>query len=71
MQNAEVTGAWASSQDPALFQAGFVLEQINFGLLSTFIFVLFGLTFILYGLAVALADVYPKWLGWADLVVGE
>ena len=65
-----VADAWASSQDPALFQAAFVLEQINFGLLSMFIFIFFGVTFILYGLAVALTDVYPKWLGWAALVVG-
>ena len=67
MQNAEVADAWVSSLDPSLFQTGFVLEQVNFGLLSMFIF---GLTFILYGLAVALADVYPKWLWWAGLVVG-
>ena len=64
----EVADAWASSQDPALFQAGFVLEQINLGIFSTFIFVFFGVTFILYGLAVALSDVYPKWLGWAAVV---
>ncbi len=65
-----VADAWASSQDPALFQAGFVLEQINFGLFSMFIFIFFGVTFILYGLAVALTDVYHKWLGWAALVLG-
>ena len=65
-----VADAWASSRDPALFQAAFVLEQVNFGLLSMFIFILFGLTFTLYGLAVSLTDAYPKWLGWAGLVVG-
>ena len=66
----EVANAWASSQDPALFQASFVLEQVAFGIFSMLIFVFFGVTFILYGLAVALSDVYPRWLGWAALVVG-
>jgi len=70
MQNVEVADAWVSSQEPALFQAGFAPEQVNFGLLSMFIFVLFGLTFIIYGLEVTLTDVYPKWLGCAGLVVG-
>ena len=65
-----VADTWASSQDPALFQAAYVLEQINLGIFSIVIFVFFGVTFILYGLAVALSDVYPKWLGWAALVVG-
>ena len=65
-----VATAWASSQDPALFQAAFVLEQVGVGLFSMLIFLFFGVTFILYGLAVALSDVYPKWLGWAALVLG-
>ena len=32
--------------------------------------VLFGATFILYGLAVAMSDNFPKWLGWAAAVLG-
>jgi hypothetical protein len=39
-------------------------------LFSFLIFIFWGGTFILYGLAVALSDVYPKWLGWVALVVG-
>jgi hypothetical protein len=42
MQNVEVADAWVSSQEPALFQAGFAPEQVNFGLLSMFIFVFSG-----------------------------
>ncbi len=64
-----VADAWASSQDPALFQAAYVLEQVVAGIFSIWIFVLLGVSFSLYGLAVALSDVYPKWLGWAALVV--
>ena len=63
-----VADAWASSQDPALFQAAYVLEQVVIGIFSMWIFVLLGVSFSLYGLAVALSDVYPKWLGWAALV---
>ena len=65
-----VADAWASSQDAALFQAAYVLEQVNIALFSILVLVFFGVTFILYGLAVALADVYPRWLGWVALVLG-
>ena len=65
-----VADSWASSQDAALFQAAYVLEQVNIALFSFLIFIFFGVTFILYGLAVALADVYPKWLGWAAFALG-
>src|SRR5512132_4377564 len=43
-------------------------ETINFALASLFNFVFAAATFILFGLAVALSDGYPRWLGW--VVVG-
>jgi len=43
-------------------------ETINFALASLFNILFAGVTFILFGLAVALSDVYPRWLGW--VVVG-
>ena len=61
---------WVESQSDALFQAAYVLEQMAFGLFSMFIFLFFGVVFTLYGLAVALSSVYPKWLGWAALALG-
>jgi Domain of unknown function (DUF4386) len=45
-------------------------ETINFALASLFNLVFAGVTFILFGLAVALSDVYPRWLGWVALVAG-
>ena len=65
-----VADEWASSQNAALFQAAYVLEQIGLGLFTMLIFFVFGVTFILYGLAVALSEVYQKWLGWLALALG-
>jgi hypothetical protein len=45
-----------------------VNETINFALASLFNFVFAAATFILFGLAVGLSRVYPRWLGW--VVVG-
>jgi hypothetical protein len=47
-----------------------VNETINFALASLFNLVFAGATFILFGLAVALSDVYPRGLGWVILVAG-
>jgi Domain of unknown function (DUF4386) len=47
-----------------------VNETINFALASLFNLVFAGATFILFGLAVALSDAYPRWLGWVALVAG-
>jgi hypothetical protein len=47
-----------------------VNETINLALASLFNFVFAAVTFILFGLAVALSDVYPRWLGWAVFVAG-
>jgi Domain of unknown function (DUF4386) len=47
-----------------------VNETINFALASLFNLVFAGATFILFGLAVALSDVYPRGLGWVVLVAG-
>ena len=47
-----------------------VNETINFALASLFNFVFAAATFILFGLAVALSSVYPRWLGWVVFVAG-
>src|SRR6266542_6424043 len=45
-------------------------ETSNFALASLFNFVFAAATFILFGLAVALSDVFPRWLGWAVFLAG-
>ena len=47
-----------------------VEEAINFTLLSPLNLGFAGFTFVLYGLAAALSDVYPRWLGWIVAVAG-
>src|SRR5262245_52778267 len=47
-----------------------VNETINFALASLFNLVFAAATFILFGLAVALSNVYPRWLGWVAVVAG-
>jgi Domain of unknown function (DUF4386) len=45
-------------------------ETVNFALASLFNFAFAAATFMLFGLAVALSDVYPRWLGWVAFVAG-
>jgi hypothetical protein len=45
-------------------------ETINFALASSFNIVFAGMTFIPFGLAVALSGVYRPWLGWIVVVAG-
>jgi hypothetical protein len=47
-----------------------VNETMNFALASLFNLVFAGLTFILFGLAVLLSGVYPRWLGWPAFGAG-
>ena len=47
-----------------------VNETLNFALASLFNFVFAAATFILFGLAVVLSGVYPRWLGWTVVVAG-
>lgn len=45
-------------------------ETVNFALAALFNILFAGITFILYGLAVARSDVYPRWLGWIAVAAG-
>lgn len=45
-------------------------ETINLALASLFNFVFAAVTFLLFGLAVVLSDVYPRWLGWVAVLAG-
>jgi hypothetical protein len=65
----EWAAAPAAGRDVALslVQAN---ETINFALASAFNFVFAAVTFILFGLAVALSGTYPRWLGWVAVLAG-
>ena len=58
--------AWASApadQETAAFAAAEALRWTEYSLQS-YSNILLGLTLILYGLAIVLGTVYPRWLGW-------
>jgi hypothetical protein len=45
-------------------------ETLNFALAALFNILFAGVTFILYGLAVAWSRQYPRWLGWVVVAAG-
>ena len=67
-----VAEAWVkppSEEKAAALRMGEVVELATFGLEAVATVVIFGVTFALYGLAVALSGQYPRWLGWAAVAV--
>jgi hypothetical protein len=65
--------AWATApapEQPAALRLVLAEETINFALAALFNILFAGVTFILYGLAVAWSQVYPRWLGWVVVVAG-
>jgi len=63
--------AWLNApaaEKEVAFRVAEAVEAIGEALFSLWIIVFFGITFLLYGLAVALGDGYPKWLGWVAVV---
>lgn len=64
---------WAASTPgdaPQALALVTVNETMNFALASAFNFVFAATTFVLYGLAVAMSDAYPRWLGWIAVAAG-
>src|SRR5215212_9927715 len=64
--------AWASAPaggEVAAFSAAQALRWTEYALQS-YSNILLGLTFILYGLTIALGNVYPRWLGWLAAASG-
>jgi len=64
---------WAegsSSERAVSLRLVHVNETINFALASLFNLVFAAVTFILFGVAVALSSVYPRWLGWVAVAAG-
>ena len=69
----EVAEDWeraVGSDKAAALRVGAALEDVDFAMLSVQILFFFGLTFILYGLAVRTGEIYPPRLGWLAIVPG-
>lgn len=65
--------AWMNAQaaeKAAAFNVGHALATVNLALFSVWIIVFWGVTIILYGLAVMTSHAYPKWLGWVAILAG-
>lgn len=65
--------AWADApadQEVAAFAVAEGLRWTEHGL-QGYSNILLGITLILYGLAIALGTVYPRWLGWVALGPGD
>lgn len=64
---------WATApaaEKAATFFAAVGVEQVAFALFSASILLHFGVTHVLYGLAVAYGEGFPRWLGWVAIVFG-
>src|SRR5215216_968159 len=64
--------AWASAppdQEVTAFAAAEAIRWIEIGV-NSLAFSLVGLTLVIYGIALALSSVYPRWLGWLAVAAG-
>jgi hypothetical protein len=69
----QLADQWAAAPEPAKSAAlGLVSanETINFALAGLFNMTFAGVPFVLFGLAVARAGTYPRWLGWVAFFAG-
>jgi hypothetical protein len=67
-----VADEWVSvpaAEKADAFRVAEAVRHIEIGLTS-FAELTLGAALLLYGLAIALSDIYPKWLGWAAVAVG-
>lgn len=65
--------AWAAASGPekaVALRIAEAVEEVDVGIFSMWIILFFGATFIVYGLAVAMSNNFPKWLGWVATVLG-
>lgn len=65
--------AWVNAPEAekaAAFSSAHALAQVNLALFSVWIIVFWGVTILLYGLAVTTSDAYPRWLGWVAILAG-
>jgi hypothetical protein len=69
-QLAEEWAKASADQQATALRVVLANETVNFALASLFNILFAGVTFILFGLAVALGDTYPRWLGWVAVGAG-
>jgi Domain of unknown function (DUF4386) len=60
----------SGAEKDAALRAGAILYYLDFALFDVWVMIFFGMTFILYGLAVSASNAYPRWLGWIAVVGG-
>lgn len=68
-----IADAWATAprgEQGTALRLVLAEETINFALAALFNILFAGATFMLYGVAVARSDVYPRWSGWLVAVAG-
>ena len=68
-----VNNAWAAapaSEKAVALRIAVALEEVDVGIFSLWIILFFGLTFVVFGLAIAISSSFPKWLGWIAVVLG-
>jgi hypothetical protein len=66
--------AWAAAPEAEkamAVRAGHVVTMINLALLAVWTVVFFGLTILLYGLALVTSRGYPRWMGWVAVAAGS
>jgi hypothetical protein len=69
----QLADQWAAAPEPAKPTALAVVsanETVNFALAGLFNLSFAGVPFVLFGLAVARAGTYPRWLGWVAFSAG-
>jgi hypothetical protein len=69
----QLADQWATADDtakPAALALVTLNETINFALAGLFNLSFAGVPFVLFGLAVARAGTYPRWLGWVAFAAG-
>lgn len=67
----ELADAWAAAGDKEVpFAVAEATVLVSFAIGSWGSLVVYGVAPILYGLAIALTGLYPKWLGWVAVVGG-
>jgi hypothetical protein len=69
----QLAEAWATAppgERAAALRLLLASETFNFALAALFNILFAGVTFILYGLAVAWSRQYPRWLGWVVVIAG-
>lgn len=70
MANYAVSTEWAASQSGVALAAGTAVSQVTLALFTGLMLTFFGVTPLLFGIAVLNSDAYPKWLGYVPVLSG-